>query len=204
MYIEITPENIDERKIQEAVDCLREGGVIIYPTDTIYGLGCDITNEKAVEKVCRIKGIKPRKANLSFICNDLSQISEYTRPFSTAIYKMMKHALPGPYTFILKANNTVPKLFKNNKKTVGIRIPDNPIALRLAEALGNPIVSTSLRKDDEIMEYPTNPYEMYEDYQHDVDMVIDGGPGSLDPSTIIDCTQKPPVVIREGAGSVNI
>lgn len=202
MLLEIHPDNPDPRKIAQVVNILRNGGIIIYPTDTIYGLGCDITNEAAIEKICRLKGIKPNKANFSFICNDLSHISDYTMAFSTAIYKIMKKALPGPYTFILRANNQVPRLFKTNKKTVGIRVPNNNIARRLVQELGNPILSTSLKLADDIVEYPTDPYQIFYDYENLVDVVIDGGAGSHTPSTIVDVTADEPVLIREGAGEV--
>lgn len=201
MFLQIHPDNPDTRKIKQAVDILRKGGVIIYPTDTIYGLGCDITNRKAVEKICWLKGIKPKKANFSFICNDLSHLAEYTRPISNSIYKLMKSTLPGPYTYILEASNQVPKLFKNNKKTVGIRVPDNKIAQALVEALGNPIISTSIKNaEEDIIEYPTDPELIYEDFQNQVELVIDGGAGKNLPSTVIDCTSGEALVLREGAG----
>ncbi len=202
MYLEINSENPSERKISQAVDVLRKGGVIIYPTDTVYGLGCDIYNTKAFEKICRLKGIKPKKANFSFICNDLSHLATFTRPIDNYTFRLLKKTLPGPFTFILKANHNVPKIFKVNKKTVGIRVPDNNIAQALISGLGNPIISTSLKIDDEddFMEYLTDPSEIYEEYEKLVDLVIDGGYGSLKASTVVDLTKGEPEIIRQGAG----
>jgi len=200
ILLSIHPENPDKRKISQVVDTLRQGGVIIYPTDTVYGLGCDIFNTKAIETICRIKGIKPEKANLSFVCYDLRHISEYTRSVDTSTYKLMRRALPGPYTFILKANNMIPKLFKNNKKTVGIRVPDNHIAREIVQELGHPIVSTSIRSDDKIVDYFTDPELIYEEFGNRVDIVIDGGIGGLEPSTVIDCSGDSPEILREGKG----
>lgn len=203
MLIEIHSENPEARKIKQVLDILKNGGVIIYPTDTVYGLGCDITNHKAVEKICRIKGVSPEKANFSFICADLSNISDYTRPFSTSIYKIMRRCLPGPYTFILNAGGSVPKLLKNRKKTVGIRVPNSPIVRDLVQGLGQPLMSTSIKnldETDDIIEYPTDPYEIHEQYNHLVDLVIDGGFGGNVPSTVIDCTEEEPQLLRLGAG----
>jgi tRNA threonylcarbamoyl adenosine modification protein (Sua5/YciO/YrdC/YwlC family) len=200
MLIEIHPKNPDERKIKQVVDCLKNGGLVIYPTDTVYGLGCDIFNTKAIEKLARLKGIKPEKANFSFICNDLSHISEYTLGLETAIFKLMKRTLPGPFTYILKANNSIPKLFKNNKKTVGVRIPDNQIARTIVKELGNPIVSTSIHNGDEIIDYLNDPFEIHEQFEKLVDIVIDGGMGDIEPSTIVDCTGDEPIIIRQGKG----
>ena len=204
MYLEINSDNPSERKIKQAVDVLRKGGVIIYPTDTVYGLGCDIYNTKAFEKICRLKGIKPKKANFSFICNDLSHLSTFTTPIDNYTFRLLKKALPGPFTFILKANNSVPKIFKANKKTVGIRVPDNNIAQALISGLGNPIISTSLKINDEddFMEYLTDPSEIYDQYEKLVDMVIDGGYGSLKASTVVDLTKNEPEIIRQGAGEL--
>ncbi|MEO1437652.1 MAG: L-threonylcarbamoyladenylate synthase [Bacteroidota bacterium] len=202
MLLRINPENPERRKINQVVETLSKGGIIIYPTDTVYGIGCDIHNQKAVERVCRIKGVNPRKVNLSFVCNDLSHLSDYAVPFETSIFKLMKASLPGPYTFILKANNNVPKLFKNNKKTVGIRIPDHPIAQDIVRGLGRPLLSTSLKIEDEILEYWNDPIDIYEYYQKLVDIVIDGGMGGLEPSTIVDFTGGSPDVIRAGAGDI--
>lgn len=202
MLIEIHPDNPEPRKIQTVLECLQNGGLLIYPTDTVYGIGCDIHNSDAIEKLCRLKGVKPNKANFSFICNDLSHISEYTRPFSTSIYKLMRKCLPGAFTFILNANNNVPKLLNSNKKTVGIRVPAHNIPLALVKALGNPLISTSLKTDDEINEYPTDPYLIHEMYEHLVDMVIDAGVGGVHPSTVVDCTGSEPELIRQGLGEL--
>lgn len=204
MLIRLHEQNPSERDIQKIVAVLKDGGVIIYPTDTVYGIGCDIFNTKAIERVCRIKGIKPEKASLSFVCNDLSHISEYTSPFDNSIFRMLKKALPGAFTFILKANNNVPKMFKNKKKTVGIRVPDNNIARTIVRELGRPILSSSLKLADEndFMEYPTDPVEIHEQYEKLVDLVIDGGFGGLQPSTVVDCTNNELVVLRQGAGDL--
>ncbi|MBO4530305.1 MAG: threonylcarbamoyl-AMP synthase [Paludibacteraceae bacterium] len=201
MLIRIYPENPNQREIDKVVQFLRDGGLIVYPTDTIYGLGCDIFNTKAVEKICRYKNIDVRKANLSFICYDLSHISEYAK-VDNDTFKLMKKNLPGPFTFILNGNNNLPKLFRN-KKTVGIRIPDNNIIRELVKGLGNPILSTSVRDDeDEIQEYFTDPELIHERYENIADVVINGGYGSLDPSTIVDCTGDEPVIIRQGKGEL--
>lgn len=201
--IRIYPENPDERKIRQVVDCLRDGGLVIYPTDTIYGLGCDIFNTRAVEKIARIKGIKAQKNDFSFICYDLSHIADYARVGNSA-FKMMKRVLPGPYTFILDANNQVPKLLNTNKKTVGIRVPDNLIPRLIVKELGNPIVTTSIKDDDEIIEYSTDPELIYEKFQHQVDIVIDGGYGGNVASTIVLATNDDFEVIREGLGDTSI
>ena len=203
MLLEIHPTNPDPRKVALVVECLRDGGIVVYPTDTIYGLGCDITNARAVERVCKVKGVKPEKANFSFVCASLSHISEYTAPIDTATYKLMRRTLPGAFTFILKANNNVPKLFKNNKRTVGIRVPDNLIARTLVEQLGNPLLSTSLNAPDEVQAFYTDPSEIYDDYQNLVDIVIDGGNGGNVASTVVDCTDGMPTVLRVGAGVVD-
>lgn len=200
LFLEIYPDNPDDRAIEQVLRILREGGVIIYPTDTIYGMGCDISNNKAVERIARIKGIKPEKANFSFICPDLSRISDYAAPFSTSTYKVLRRCLPGPYTFLLRAGGGLPKMMKNNKKTVGIRVPNSPIVRALVEGLGNPLMSTSIKSDDDIIEYPTDPYEIWEQYQNLVDAVIDGGPGGNVPSTIVDCTEDEPRLVRQGLG----
>ncbi len=200
MLIKIHPDNPNPREIQKVVDILKDGGLVIYPTDTIYGLGCDINNQKAVEKVCRIKGLDIKRDHLSFICRDLSHISLYTKALSSDVFKTLKRNLPGPYTFILPANNSVPRLFKNNKKTIGLRIPDNSIILEIVRELGNPVLSTSVKDEDEVIEYTTDPELIHEKYGHLVDAVIDGGFGGNIPSTIIDCTVQPMTIIREGAG----
>lgn len=201
-YIHIHPENPEERKILHVVAALREGAVVIYPTDTIYGMGCDIHNARAVERVARIKGIKPQKNNFSFICHDLSHIADYAR-VDNAGFKLMKRLLPGPYTFILEANNHVPKLLNTNKKTVGIRVPNHAIPRRLVQELGNPIITTSIKDDDEIVAYPTDPEIIFERFQHLVDIVIDGGYGGNVPSTIIQAIGSRVDVIREGLGAVD-
>ncbi len=200
MFIKLYDENPNQRDVRKIVEVLRGGGVIIYPTDTVYGLGCDITNNKAVDKVARIKGIKIEKANFSFICSDLSHLSDYTKPISNSVFKLMKKNLPGPFTFILEANNNVPRYFKGKKKTVGIRVPDNNIIHEIVKELGNPILSTSIYDEDEIIEYTTDPELIYEKYKDIADIVIDGGYGELIPSTIVDCSQDELVILREGKG----
>lgn len=201
MLIRIYPENPSEREIEKVVQFLRDGGLIVYPTDTIYGLGCDIFNAKAVEKICRLKNIDPRKANLSFICSDLSHISEYAKVDNNT-FKLMKKNLPGPFTFILNGNSNLPKLFRN-KKTVGIRVPDNNIIRELVKGSGNPILSTSVKDDDdEILEYFTDPELIHERYEHIADVVINGGYGTLEPSTVVDCTGDEPVIVRQGKGEL--
>ena len=202
-YISIHPENPEKRKIDVIVDALRDGAVIIYPTDTIYGLGCDLFNKNAVDRVCRIKGLRPKNFNLSFICNDLSQVSEYTRQINTSTFKLLKDALPGAFTFIMESNRNVPKILGVNKKTVGIRIPDNRITQALVSSLGNPLITTSIKDEDEILQYTTDPESIFEDYKYEVDYVIDGGIGGNVPSTIIDCSQGSPEVIREGLGDIS-
>lgn len=202
-FIKIYPDNPNEKEIQKVVKILKDGGLVIYPTDTVYGLGCDITNTKALERIAKIKGIKLEKANFSFVCNDLSNISDYVKSLDTSSFKILKRALPGPYTFILEGNNNLPKEFKK-KKTVGIRVPDYSIALELVKQLGNPIVSTSIYDDDELIEYTTDPELIFEKWQNKVDVVIDGGYGDNTASTIIDLTGNEPEVIREGKGSIDI
>lgn len=199
-YFEINPENPQHRKIMDVVEILKNGGLIIYPTDTIYGLGCDIHNKASVQKVMQIKKIDPKNNNLSFICYDLSHIADYTRNLSTPTFKVMKKALPGPFTFILPASNKVPRILDSKKKTVGIRIPDNHIPRLLVRELGNPIITSSVKVEDEILEYVTDPGLIFDKYQNLVDAVIDGGPGKLIPSTVIDCTGTECEVVREGAG----
>lgn len=202
-YLRIYPENPEANKINRAVEILRNGGVIIYPTDTVYGLGCDIFNLKAVERLKQIKGGKSKGLNLSFICYDLSHISEYTKHLDTPIFKLMKKALPGAYTFILKASSKVPKIMSAKKKTVGIRVPDNNIPREIVRELGNPIVTTSIH-DDEIHDYATDPEIIYDEFKNKVDLIINGGYGNVEPSTIIDCTSGFPEVVREGLGDVDI
>lgn len=201
-FIKLYPENPDPRKIQKIVNILHDGGVIIYPTDTVYGMGCNIHNLRAVERIAQIKGIKVKKHNFSFICYDLSNISEYTRALSTPVFKMMKKALPGPYTFILEANNSVPKILNSNKKTVGIRVPDHAIPRLLVKELGSPILTTSIHDEDDVIEYSTDPELIYEKFRDLVDVVIDGGYGNNVASTILDCTGDEIEVVRQGLGSV--
>ena len=179
MLLEIHPENPNPRQISQAVECLKKGGVIIYPTDTVYAFGCDINSKNSVEKICKLRGIKPEKANFSFICSDLSHLSEYAKQVSTPTFRVMKSVLPGPYTFILNASAIVPKLFKSKKKSVGIRVPNNKIAKALVDELGHPIMSASLKDEDELVEYTTDPYNIHQRYQNQVDAVVDGGFGNL-------------------------
>lgn len=202
-FIRLYPENPERKKIEEIVKVLRNGGVIIYPTDSVYGLGCDLFNTKAIDKIKRIKGIKGKEINLSFICYDLSHISEYTKHLDTPTFKLMKKALPGPYTFILESSSKVPKILNAKKKTVGIRVPDNNIPREIVRVLGNPIITTSIH-DDEIHDHATDPEIIYDQFKNLVDIVIDGGFGEVYPSTVIDCTGDSPKLIREGLGDVNI
>ena len=200
MLLSIHPDNPQPRLLQSVVNTLRDGGVIIYPTDTIYGLGCDIYNASAIERICRIKGIQPKSAQFSFICCDLSHLSDYARSVDTPVFRLLKAALPGPYTFILQASKAVPKALKTKKDTVGIRIPRHRITYELVKMLDHPIMSVSLPIDEEDVAQYTDPEIMYERFGHLVDMVIDGGPGGTVPSTVIDCTSPVPTLIREGAG----
>ena len=202
-FIKIYEENPNPKQVNRVVEVLRKGGLVIYPTDTVYGLGCDITNNRALEQLSRIKGVKLSKANWSFVCSDLSNLSDYVRQIDTATFKILKRALPGPYTFILPGNNSLPKAFKK-KKTVGIRVPKNNIALALVEALGNPIVSTSIHDEDELLEYTTDPELIFEKWNKLVDMVIDGGYGGNVASTVIDLSGHEPLIIREGRGSLDV
>lgn len=201
--IRIYEENPNPKEIDRVVNVLRSGGLVIYPTDTVYGLGCDITNTKALEKIARIKGIKLEKANFSFICADLSNLSDYVRQIDTATFKILKRALPGPYTFILPGSNKLPKIFKK-KRTVGIRVPDNSIALSLVQKLGNPIVSTSIYDEDELIEYTTDPELIHEKWNNLVSVVIDGGYGDNIASTVIDLSESTPVIIRQGKGPLDV
>ena len=200
MLLRIHPDNPNKRQVDIVIESLKQGAVIIYPTDTVYGLGCDIYNSKAVDRVARIKGIKKEKANFSFICHDLSHLSDFTRPIHNSIFKLMKSHLPGPYTFILNANNNVPKIFQSKKKTVGIRVPENNIILEIVRELGNPVMTTSIHDEDELLEYTTDPELIYEKYENLVDIVIDGGYGGFVPSTILDCTSDEPELVRRGKG----
>ncbi|MGB1231058.1 MAG: L-threonylcarbamoyladenylate synthase [Winogradskyella sp.] len=202
-FIKIYPENPNPKAIQKIVKILKSGGLIIYPTDTVYGLGCDITNIKALEKIARIKGVKLEKSNFSFICKDLSNISNYVKQVDTTTFKILKRALPGAYTFILPSSKNLPNPFKK-RKTVGIRVPNNAIALALVNALGNPIVSTSIRDEDDVLEYTTDPELILEKWGNLVDIVIDGGYGGNEGSSIIDLSENEPIIIREGKGDLDI
>ena len=202
-FIKIYPDKPSESAIAKVVKELQNGGLVIYPTDTVYGLGCDITNSRALEKIAKIKGVKLEKANFSFICHDLSNLSDYVRQIDTSTFKILKRALPGPYTFILPGNNNLPKEFKK-KTTVGIRVPDNNIVLEIVRQLGNPIVSTSIRDEDDVIEYTTDPELIFEKWQNLVDLVVDGGYGDNVGSTIIDLSESEPIIIREGKGDIDI
>ncbi|MDZ4809355.1 MAG: L-threonylcarbamoyladenylate synthase [Bacteroidota bacterium] len=198
MLLQIHPENPPPRLIKQVVESLQKGGIIIYPTDTVYGLGCDILQQKAVERICRIKNVEPKKAQLSFVCSDLSHLSDYAKPLSNPTYRLLKEYLPGPYTFILQASKLVPKILQSKKDTIGLRIPANNIAMAIIKELGRPILSASL--PGEMVEDSTDPEVMYENFMNEVDYVIDGGIGGIVPSTIVDCTGDEPVLIREGLG----
>ena len=204
MLLKINPDNPEGRKIRTAVEILERGGVIIYPTDTVYALGCDINDNKAVDRICKLRGLDPNKAHLSLICQDISQVSDYSQQIDNQVFRLMKKHLPGPFTFVLNSNNQVPKMFKNRKRTIGIRIPDNNICMAIIEALGHPILTASLKSDDEILEYFTDPIDIYEDYKKLVDLVIDGGIGGNMPSTVVDYTGAEPVIIREGTGVLEL
>ena len=202
-FIKIYPENPNPKAVQKVVEVLKRGGLVIYPTDTVYGLGCNITNIKALERIAQIKGVKLEKSNFSFVCEDLSNLSDYVKQINTSTFKILKRALPGPYTFILPGSKSLPNPFKK-RKTVGIRVPDNSIALALVNALGNPIVSTSIRDEDDIIEYTTDPELILEKWNNLVDLVIDGGYGGNEASTIIDLSDESPKVVREGKGPLDI
>ncbi len=204
MFLKIYPENPNPREIRKAVECLQNGGIIIYPTDTIYGIGCDIFKPKAVERIAEIIGDKKKKNAMTFICHDLANLSDYTKPISNSIFKVMKRTLPGPFTFILEANSNVPKIVQSNKKTVGIRVPDNTIAREIVRELGHPILSTSIKDDDEVLEYTTDPELIYEKYENLVDLMIDGGYGDNVPSTVVDCTSGEIEIVREGKGDTDL
>lgn len=204
MLLRIHPDNPDPRQLTKVVEVLKNSGVIIYPTDTVYGLGCDISKSRAIERIARLKGIKIEKANFSFICHDLSHLSAYTRHIDNSTFKLMKRNLPGPFTFILDANNNVPKLFKNKKKSIGIRIPDHNIAIDIVRLLGNPILTTSIHDVDRILDYTTDPELIHENMGDLVDLVIDGGYGNITPSTVVNCTVSPPEIIRQGLGLLEL
>lgn len=198
MLLHVHPDNPQPRQIKTVVETLQNGGIIIYPTDTIYGLGCDIYQHKAIERICRIKQVDPRKAQLSFVCYDLSHLSDFAKQLPTSVFRLLKEYLPGPYTFILPASKLVPKILQSKKDTIGLRIPDNNIARAIVKELGRPVLSASL--PGEIVEDYTDPEVMYENFSHEADIVVDGGIGNTVPSTIIDCTGDEPVLIRQGAG----
>jgi tRNA threonylcarbamoyl adenosine modification protein (Sua5/YciO/YrdC/YwlC family) len=202
MLLPIHPANPDPRKIAQVVECLRKGGIIVYPTDTVYSMGCDMLHPKALEKLALIKQIKLEKANFSLVCHDLSHLTEYSKQLSNPVYKLMRSVLPGPYTFILEASKAIPKIFSDRKKTVGIRVPDNAIARAIVQELGHPIVSTSVHDEDAILDYTTDAELIHEKWSNRVDLVIDGGPGGLEPSTIISCVNDEIEVLRIGKGSV--
>lgn len=198
--IKIHARNPEPRKIARVVECLNQGGVVIYPTDTVYGIGCDLMNRRAIDRLCKILEIKPHKLNLSFICSDFSHISKYVKQLETSAFKILKQTLPGPFTFIFMAGSQVPKIVGENKKTVGIRIPDHPIPREIVKLLDHPLVTASVKDDDKIKEYTTDPEEIFEDFKNKVDLVIDGGVGGNMPSTIVDFTTGVPLVTRQGLG----
>jgi tRNA threonylcarbamoyl adenosine modification protein (Sua5/YciO/YrdC/YwlC family) len=203
MFLKIYAENPAPRHIKMVVDCLNQGGLVIFPTDTVYGLGCSIYQPKAVDRIASLKGIKKEKANFSFIFHNLSMLSDFTHPISSEIYKLMRRNLPGPFTFILEANNNIPKLFQSKKKTVGIRIPDEPIIQAIIAELGHPIMTTSILDDDKILEYTTDPEIIHDNFRDKVDIIIDGGFGGNQPSTVVDCTGNEIIIIRQGKGELD-
>ena len=203
MLLKLYDNNTNPKDLKRISQCLQSGGVIIYPTDTVYAIGCDINSRSAIERVANIKRVKADKANFSFVFYDLSQISEYTKQFDSATFKLLKRNLPGAFTFILEANNSIPKLFKNKKRTLGIRVPDNSICRSIVENFGNPIISTSVHDDDEVLEYTTDPELIYEKYKNKVDIVIDGGFGNNEASTVVDLTEGYPEIIRQGIGELD-
>lgn len=205
MLVEINPDNIDNRLIKQAVDVLKKGGIIIFPTDTVYAMGCDLFNKKALNELAKMKDVKLSKANFSIICSDLSHLSDYVKQIDRPIFKLLKNTLPGPFTFILTATNEIPRLFDSNRKEIGIRIPDNQIILEIVKELGHPVATTSLHnEEDAIMDYFADPYAIYEKYDDTIEMIIDGGYGNLDASTIVDCTSGEPVIIRQGIGDLGL
>ncbi len=201
--IEINPDNIDRRKINRVANIVREGGVIVYPTDTIYAIGCDMSNSKALHRIAQIKGVSDRKTDFSIICSDLSDLSRYAKHISNPVFKMMKQAFPGPFTFILEASNDIPRILNPGKKTIGIRVPDHPIPLMLVSVLGNPIITTSIRNDDEVLEYMTDPNQIFDKYRNEIDVVIDGGSGGNQGSTVIDASGDEIILVREGLGDAD-
>jgi tRNA threonylcarbamoyl adenosine modification protein (Sua5/YciO/YrdC/YwlC family) len=203
MLLEINPENMNEKYIDRVVDVLKKGGIIIFPTDSVYAMGCDVYNKKSLDQLAKLKGIKLNKANFSIICHSHSDLSKYIKQLDRPTFKLLNEYLPGPFTFILTATNEIPKLFDSSRKEIGIRIPDNAIIQRIVEKLGNPIATTSLRDDDSFLEYHNDPMEIYERYSEDVDLIIDGGYGKLEGTTVVDCTSGVPVIIRQGLGVLN-
>ncbi len=203
MLIQIHPENPDSRKIAKVVEILKKGGVIIYPTDTVYSFACDISHKSAVEKICQLRDIKPEKANFSIVCKDLSELTEFAKQINNSVFRLMKKVLPGPYTFVLNASKKSPGIFRKNKKTIGIRIPSNKIAIAIVELLGNPIMTASLKDSDELIEYTTDPEVIHEKFAKRVAVVIDGGFGKNAPSTVFDCSSGEPQLIREGLGDIS-
>ncbi len=199
-FLNIHPINPEPRKISHVVDILKEGGIIVYPTDTIYGIGCDLTNKRSVERLCHVLEIKPHKLDLSFICSSVSHISEFVKRFETSEFKTLKKLLPGPFTFLFESSSRVPKILGVNKKTVGIRIPNHAIPREIVKLLGNPLITSSIKNDDLIKEYTTDPEEIFEDFKNKVDLVIDGGVGGNVPSTVVDLTEGVPKIIRQGLG----
>lgn len=204
MLIEINPYSPDQRLINDVVKALKKGAVIIYPTDSVYSMGCDLYNKKGLEKLAKLKGVKLKQANFSIICDSLSNISEFTTTIDRSIFKLLKKSLPGPFTFILPASKIIPKLFDSKKSTIGIRVPNQDIITAIVKELGNPLVTTSIHDEDEILEYSTDPYQIYEKYEDQVDIVIDGGYGNLEASTVIDCTESYPEIIRQGIGEIDL
>jgi tRNA threonylcarbamoyl adenosine modification protein (Sua5/YciO/YrdC/YwlC family) len=198
--LSIHPVNPEQRKVDKAAEALRSGAVIVYPTDTVYGIGCDLMNRKAVGRLCQLQKIDPRRMNLSFICSDLSSVSHYVHRIETPVYKLIRSLLPGPYTFIFPSSPRVPRILDNNKKTVGIRIPANRIVHEIVLTLGNPLISASIKDNESVREYLSDPDEIYEAFRNKADLVIDGGPGGVIPSTVIDCTGEIPVLVRQGLG----
>ncbi|MAY83908.1 MAG: threonylcarbamoyl-AMP synthase [Flavobacteriales bacterium] len=204
MLIKLYEENTNPKDLKLVTECILDGGVIIYPTDTVYAMGCDINSRSGIERVARLKQVKVEKADFSFVFYDLSHISEYTRQFDTSTFKLLKRNLPGPFTFILDANNSIPKLFRNKKRTLGIRVPDNAICRNIVDRLERPIISTSIHDEDEVIEYTTDPELIHEKYAHDVDLVVDGGYGHNEASTIVDLTSGEPIIVRQGIGELQV
>ncbi len=201
-FLSIHPETPEYRKIVEVVSVLKKGGIIAYPTDSVYNFGCSLDNKRAIEKLAKLKQIKLKKANFSLVCPDLKSIDEYTNPFSRSVFKALNKNLPGPYTFILNASNKIPKLFDSNKKEIGIRIPDNEICLEIVKHLGVPLVTSSIHHEDEIVEYITDPEQIFQNFQHQIELIVDGGIGNNQPSTVVDCTQDDLEIVRQGIGEL--